>query len=191
MYRCPVALAPRLFESPHRRGDVPFRLVTHVRTTLISPQAWGCTDTTPNADVAIPNLPTGVGMYRNGACLHSHAPQSPHRRGDVPASMGAFHDFAGISPQAWGCTVKPHTQSVVGKNLPTGVGMYRHQRRSIQTDRQSPHRRGDVPIWLMLSSSRVRISPQAWGCTGRALQDGRAGTNLPTGVGMYRSYHHQ
>ena len=72
----------------------------------------------------------------------------------------------------------------VVENLPTGVGMYRAGAGFIPV-RESPHRRGDVPIENMELSKA--ISPQAWGCTEAIATKAAMVENLPTGVGMYRA----
>ena len=43
MYRLILLAAPGLFQSPHKRGDVPFGTAAEFGDTIISPQAWGCT----------------------------------------------------------------------------------------------------------------------------------------------------
>ena len=91
-----------------------------------------------------------------------------------------------ISPQAWGCTVVRRACGERRFNLPTGVGMYRADSRGVCVDRQSPHRRGDVPVRLTARVVACRISPQAWGCTDQTAIIVYGRSNLPTGVGMYR-----
>ena len=71
-------------------------------------------------------------------------------------------------------------------NLPTDVGMYRGVRVLFQTPRESPHRRGDVPLSRRRRVQYRLISPQTWGCTElRDIAEGH-NFNLPTDVGMYR-----
>ena len=64
--------------------------------------------------------------------------------------------------------------------------MYRAAAPSFIPVRESPHRRGDVPIENMELSKEEAISPQAWGCTGEKGVCSVEFDNLPTGVGMYR-----
>ena len=133
----------------------------------ISPQAWGCTKMGLDVDDWHKNLPTGVGMYRLPfSCLKGFA-KSPHRRGDVPLKRA----FDGATDQ----------------NLPIGVGMYRNRTRRCGNSIKSPHRRGDVPHLRERWEGIARISPQAWGCTVSSVPIIRSRSNLPTGVGMYRS----
>ena len=92
------------------------------------------------------NLPTGVGMYRSQGYSASLEGKSPHRRGDVPCLRFSERAPFRISPQAWGCTVRARRTHPILYNLPTGVGMYRVRPQLSNSTRQSPHRRGDVPI---------------------------------------------
>ena len=106
----------------------------------ISPQAWGCT--------------ASVGLSPSTA-----APQSPHRRGDVPHHVR--QEVSGIqSPHRRGDVPEDPSWRPWYRNLPTGVGMYRTSR----LVQKSPHRRGDVPI-AKRPPELGQISPQAWGCT--------------------------
>ena len=134
------------------------------------------------------NLPTSVGMYREQPGAPEFDQKSPHKRGDVPRSGPGKMDRQRISPQAWGCTGRADTQKGEYPNLPTSVGMYRSRFIPASNLLQSPHKRGDVPVWQRWNWSATRISPQAWGCTelGNAFKYGAA--NLPTSVGMYRVY---
>ena len=77
---------------------------------------------------------------------------------------------------------------IPAENLPTSVGMYRYNDHQRNGRGQSPHKRGDVPNRYTNETGRVRISPQAWGCTGRALLGILYSGNLPTSVGMYRDW---
>ena len=177
--------AAGLWKSPHRRGDVPYRT------------GWGPTSF----------LPTGVGMQNTGFPV----------------------DGVRISPQAWGCTgrkppmpdYRPISPQACTEGLPTichGQSPHRRgdvpflSRASDSVGVESPHRRGDVPVGRRkLDGTAVRISPQAWGCTVRLSAHrtiapdvqsphrrgdvpndslrlvSRSNSNLPTGVGMYRS----
>ena len=58
-----------------------------------------------------------------------------------------FYDYKCIiSPQAWGCTELRLALGDEEINLPTSVGMYRLRQWYPGTPKQSPHKRGDVPI---------------------------------------------
>ena len=92
-------------KSPHRRGDVPFPSSSFDIEAVISPQAWGCTGKLLAHSCPYRNLPTGVGMYRLNDLEGVSAPESPHRRGDVPTAEWADYPTIQISPQAWGCTI--------------------------------------------------------------------------------------
>ena len=92
-----------------------------------------------------------------------------------------------ISPQAWGCTCLYASPAALEFNLPTGVGMYRPHIMLLTSMVESPHRRGDVPLLVVLICFLLAISPQAWGCTVCRGSIPRGYPNLPTGVGMYRA----
>ena len=127
-------------------------------------------------------------MYRGVGGRHDIRSESPHRRGDVPNRSVSSWTRSRISPQAWGCTEKTTRGLFMLSNLPTGVGMYRTPSWWLTSQRESPHRRGDVPRLLCLNATFHTISPQAWGCTLRVAHHSYFSTNLPTGVGMYRFY---
>ena len=126
-------------------------------------------------------------MYRWAAICHAGRCESPHRRGDVPKLGRWEYRVLVISPQAWGCTGACRSRQSPNRNLPTGVGMYRTTWPRGRDILQSPHRRGDVPLYRQMFYSYPLISPQAWGCTGEWLRSFRTASNLPTGVGMYRT----
>ena len=64
MYRTFLSIITPLWQSPHKRGDVPGQAWQKRRQPKISPQAWGCTDQTRKLSRCDENLPTSVGMYR-------------------------------------------------------------------------------------------------------------------------------
>ncbi len=64
MYRSARTHRPPPHQSPHKRGDVPRLLPVLILFLLISPQAWGCTDSHHRYFSSDRNLPTSVGMYR-------------------------------------------------------------------------------------------------------------------------------
>ena len=165
MYRIPDGLRIAMFESPHKRGDVPARHPLFRSRKPISPQAWGCTDTAPITLVDGNNLPTSVGMYRRYGRNKVGKEKSPHKRGDVPFVPGIVRLSEAISPQAWGCTLHRCRVNYRDINLPTSVGMYRKGSQMARLFVQSPHKRGDVPENRSMSSADTPISPQAWGCT--------------------------
>ena len=187
MYRGTLDFKMLELKSPHRRGDVPCPPLKSTTDGEISPQAWGCTAQKLTTRPLRQNLPTGVGMYRNRSWSSSITEESPHRRGDVPYNKRRIDETEPISPQAWGCTEFHQRHSLTSANLPTGVGMYQTVYRKHPHWAESPHRRGDVPmipgIWAVVGS----ISPQAWGCTEDLDKEIPTFSNLPTGVGMYRT----
>ena len=125
-------------------------------------------------------------MYRLEPRGRANWKKSPHKRGDVPHLPLRNYTPAGISPQAWGCTV-PGTFLTEGTpNLPTSVGMYRGDRSIRRGGKKSPHKRGDVPCHDSRLGFGFTISPQAWGCTDIRNLQRRMRENLPTSVGMYR-----
>ena len=152
----------------------------------ISPQAWGCTDFRSGFVERWWNLPTSVGMYRRGKQAGAGQGQSPHKRGDVPYYMNGGRPLCSISPQAWGCTAGSQDIRDRHRNLPTSVGMYRFWVAANTRERQSPHKRGDVPRVSPDSLGLGKISPQAWGCTVVVARPPTPPPNLPTSVGMYR-----
>ena len=177
-------------QSPHKRGDVPYRTREQKGQHTISPQAWGCTGKLVFDACYGGNLPTSVGMYRCTEYESRTGCQSPHKRGDVPMNAQGAAIAAEISPQAWGCTDGwPIVQYQHG-NLPTSVGMYRCNCNRHGTRRESPHKRGDVPTATFFIESSKEISPQAWGCTVVAPRPRQSLPNLPTSVGMYRPDSH-
>ena len=179
--------AVSILQSPHRRGDVPRRIGQIERRRAISPQAWGCTGKNGILNMALFNLPTGVGMYRGALQDFTWGDQSPHRRGDVPVFLRGLANICQISPQAWGCTDSNNSVDNKAKNLPTGVGMYRFHVCVAGSAKKSPHRRGDVPYLNAMKNNAHLISPQAWGCTVMDMMEWNKRGNLPTGVGMYRT----
>ena len=186
MYRVSIRFTISVPESPHKRGDVPFDRRIGDGEFSISPQAWGCTGIMVPEDERPDNLPTSVGMYRMWSFSGDQGTKSPHKRGDVPY-LTRFDVWPGeISPQAWGCTVMQSLFGVRGINLPTSVGMYRPRQMRSGGLRKSPHKRGDVPAYVLKLLPNLRISPQAWGCTVREEQGEDSYENLPTSVGMYR-----
>ena len=64
--------------------------------------------------------------------------------------------------------------------------MYRISCWTMRCTRESPHKRGDVPLLPRCVVVYRLISPQAWGCTDDVLLCGSISSNLPTSVGMYR-----
>ena len=127
-------------------------------------------------------------MYRVRINLELWKRQSPHKRGDVPFPMTFGRLLRGISPQAWGCTRNERRGIHAGVNLPTSVGMYRVAMPRGGTSGESPHKRGDVPRSIPIFPNQIKISPQAWGCTGAVVRHvlmTHPIRNLPTSVGMY------
>ena len=116
--------------------------VTADERFTISPQAWGCTAWRILSCNRAGNLPTSVGMYRARVCACWSILQSPHKRGDVPAQSATRSPWAGISPQAWGCTARLGTERFREWNLPTSVGMYRRGSMAVNQYEESPHKRG-------------------------------------------------
>ena len=91
MYRTENSELAFGYESPHRRGDVPYDKSPTLADPEISPQAWGCTGIKCCCYSSGINLPTGVGMYRyNGGTRH-FVVESPHRRGDVPGRRAELY----------------------------------------------------------------------------------------------------
>ena len=175
-------------QSPHKRGDVPCLFAQFSLHGKISPQAWGCTEGKMVFSHNPVNLPTSVGMYRSGLVWILALEKSPHKRGDVPASGKTKLHKDVISPQAWGCTVTSGVFPQIPENLPTSVGMYRAIWDRDVFNGQSPHKRGDVPPISDLEAAAEKISPQAWGCTDPVTLKDDLTHNLPTSVGMYRTY---
>ena len=126
-------------------------------------------------------------MYRTLMLSNWSSVKSPHKRGDVPHVSVDRVDNIKISPQAWGCTDFKMRDFPGVMNLPTSVGMYREQMMHSRSLSQSPHKRGDVPSFQMISNRLLQISPQAWGCTSSEPSQLQLIANLPTSVGMYRS----
>ena len=145
MYRCYRKCILMGWQSPHRRGDVPWHLRAVFCALAISPQTWGCTAECQGHGGLHLNLPTDVGMYRTAAIISLRGIQSPHRRGDVPMRREARKHHDKISPQTWGCTAIPCLSLSRACNLPTDVGMYRPTITLCPMVKESPHRRGDVP----------------------------------------------
>ena len=125
MYRVFSIQPPLVFQSPHKRGDVPKRDTLITVRREISPQAWGCTENQNPIGAHSRNLPTSVGMYRSLPEAPGISKKSPHKRGDVPRASDRFVYLFLISPQAWGCTGGRCHVDVESANLPTSVGMYR------------------------------------------------------------------
>ena len=125
-------------------------------------------------------------MYRRQGGGRARRQESPHKRGDVPDVAITVIVIAGISPQAWGCTVCIGAVECPLVNLPTSVGMYRRINFRLNNEKQSPHKRGDVPHRGVPAAPQPSISPQAWGCTADRDAHGNRDANLPTSVGMYR-----
>ena len=173
-------------KSPHRRGDVPRWQINNSTPLTISPQTWGCTVLSTGGGHQNKNLPTDVGMYRCTLKSAASLRKSPHRRGDVPCWCVPLPIRVRISPQTWGCTGGNLIPFWLTCNLPTDVGMYRVGAMERQSLGQSPHRRGDVPIYTHLERLVEPISPQTWGCTGIYTSFSPCVSNLPTDVGMYR-----
>ena len=72
--------------SPHARGDVPVRNITHCIIKIFSPRPWGCSGTGQTSVILDRLLPTPVGMFRPRRSISAPPSTSPLARGDVPTS---------------------------------------------------------------------------------------------------------
>ncbi len=93
----------------------------------MSPRAWGCTAYAHQASANLRNVPTCVGVYRGSMRLRRNLSQCPHVRGGVPVYPGLNLHRPTMSPRAWGCTATSYYSGCAENNVPTCVGVYRHQ----------------------------------------------------------------
>ena len=169
-----------VWESPHRRGDVP-QLINARFYTLNNfwnlPTGVGMyrSYSSSTSHYFNENLPTGVGMYRTVVLITvtDNAMKSPHRRGDVP-NASSWYIIAplvqsphrrGDVPLTW-----PNARQSRIVNLPTGVGMYRLSEFSNLCDMIAGNLPTGVGMYRLANVGRrepghQEISPQAWGCT--------------------------
>ena len=180
---------PILFRnaSPHARGDVPAPAVTVITNCHFSPRPWGCSDPLPRPSRADALLPTPVGMFRRCTCRSRRWPTSPHARGDVPVDFRHSTDSTHFSPRPWGCSGYRRRDPTNRRLLPTPVGMFREEPRTVSAAAPSPHARGDVPCMRRGKGFTQCFSPRPWGCSGSAEDAERQKHLLPTPVGMFRS----
>ena len=109
---------------PRTRGDVPHRLVDHVRVHVLPPHARGCTPNDSPADGRPLASPARAGMYRTSGCRRPGRPRFPRTRGDVPPTHRETDMDVALPPHARGCTqdraAHPHLQ----RASPARAGMY-------------------------------------------------------------------
>ena len=125
-------------------------------------------------------------MVRRKSGWLKWATRFPHTRGDGPVSVIVSHRRIQFSPHAWGWsdgTIRMlHTQVV----FPTRVGMVRRPRLTPCGTSCFPHTRGDGPRLPAPLVPALAFSPHAWGWSGTAGRQNRAGIVFPTRVGMVR-----
>jgi hypothetical protein len=91
-----------------------------------------------------------------------------------------------FSPRPWGWSDQRHLKIDRKKVLPTPVGMVRAHQPCDAGFAGSPHARGDGPIVVGASVTRIVFSPRPWGWSGAALGTIAGPAVLPTPVGMVR-----
>ncbi len=173
--------------SPHVRGDGPERFVPSVISDGFSPRAWGWSEFPRHDRVAVPVLPTCVGMVRSHHPARRRPPRSPHVRGDGPGPRSICFPNAEFSPRAWGWSATPGPGRSCTSVLPTCVGMVRHRAGSTRGAGRSPHVRGDGPGRLRARVDPAAFSPRAWGWSDPSARAACLWLVLPTCVGMVRA----
>ena len=174
------------------------------RTTRGDPHARG--DGPPLTASISGEIPTRVGMDRgsHGSGVVPRSPRAwgwtglgdrradldndPHARGDGPVNTTGGYCPKARSPRAWGWTGQRRQGAVRQREIPTRVGMDRSAFPASPSAVRDPTRVGIDRRPPRRDGTRDGEYPRAWGWTAGDVEEVRHVLEIPTRVGMDRTW---
>ena len=149
-----------------------------------SPRAWGSRRGVEARRRRHRSIPTCVGLTRQPSPARSRSTVHPHVRGAHGERIRGSTVRVGPSPRAWGSLEQPLVFGVVGRSIPTCVGLTVRAAFLTQDEAVHPHVRGAHTRGRVVSSGERGPSPRAWGS--RSGPRGREcrWRSIPTCVGL-------
>ncbi len=149
-----------------------------------SPRAWGSPSPSRGDSNVWRSIPTCVGLtvptrgWRGCRSVH------PHVRGAHVAGVVVGATDRGPSPRAWGSQPRHDADELVGRSIPTCVGLTVLRGRVRVTPPVHPHVRGAHSEYTSASSACAGPSPRAWGSPRPEYPTTPPDRSIPTCVGL-------
>ncbi len=169
---------------PHSLSDSSNLQPKTIRTSDLSPRAWGSPSSSSWRSSSSRSIPTCVGLTAGSGdggarpAVHPHV-RGAHCRGGTQSSVAS-----GPSPRAWG-SLRPGGRAPVGaRSIPTCVGLTPHRVTSVRALAVHPHVRGAHEEAADLVDLDQGPSPRAWGSPAFHATRLPIYRSIPTCVGL-------
>ena len=175
----------KILRPPHACGGVSSWRFMSIRAFWSSPRLWGCFFVDRHFVFPFLVLPTPVGVFLNQNQQNNAQWCPPHACGGVSTGLQSCKTKNQSSPRLWGCFQIEVDNRLIGKVLPTPVGVFlKIHRRDKEHDRP-PHACGGVSIPCQTPSPLRQSSPRLWGCFCVLRTEPKPSIVLPTPVGVF------
>ncbi len=147
---------------------------THVGLTFVwgpeygfdfgsSPRTWGLQNAFSFFRQSIRFIPTHVGLTPIRRAPRRYNAVHPHARGAYDFLRVDRHADYGSSPRTWGLRARPAAAHVVGRFIPTHVGLTGASRSTFSASAVHPHARGAYCTLAEHLRDVFGSSPRTWG----------------------------
>ncbi len=168
---------------PHSLSDSSNLQPKTIRTSDLSPRAWGSHRAIPAPLMGRRSIPTCVGLTPGPDREESEMAVHPHVRGEHAAYLVGSGPYPGPSPRAWGACYSAWRAPRSERSIPTCVGSIANRWHRSPMKTVHPHVRGEHPGPGSRWRRTTGPSPRAWGAW-TTVRRGESGyRSIPTCVG--------